>query len=101
MRQHVAMRSDMVMSKRLAKLVTLIICLSLFVMFVFGQLMHWHVASTMNRFNELRSVRSTYGTENIALLSAKAKLTSKEYIVEQAGKRYQLFVPQNNQIHRL
>lgn len=101
MHQHVATRSDAVLSRRLAKLVTLIICLSLFVMFVFGQFMHWHVTSTMHRLSELRAVRSTYGTENIALLSARARLTSKEYIVEQAGKRYQLFVPQKKQIRRL
>lgn len=101
MRQHVAARPDVLVSKRLAKLVTLIICLSLFVLFVFGQLMHWHVTSTMNQLNELRTVRSEFGTENIALLSTKARLTSKEYIVEQAGKRYQLFAPQKNQIHRL
>lgn len=101
LRQNVAVRSDSVMSKRLARIVALVIGVSLLAVFAFSQLMHWHVASTMERLSELQSVRNTYGSENIALLAARAELTSKEYVLEQAGKRYHLFVPQKNQIRRL
>ena len=100
-RQHVAVRSDGVMSKHLAKMVTLILCVSLFVVFAFSQLMHWYIVSTVQQLDELQAVRHAYGSDNIALLAARAQLTSKEYVVEQAGKRYRLFVPQKNQIRRL
>jgi len=101
MRQQVATRSDWTMSARLAKLVTFILCVSLFIVFAFSQLMHWHINSTVNKLDKLQSVRSQVGSENIALLAARAQLTSKEYIVEQAGKRYNLFIPQKDQIRRL
>lgn len=101
MRQQVAARSDWVVSKRLARLVTLILCLSLFILFAFGQLMHWHIKSTVNRLDSLQSVRSQYGSENIALLAARAQLVSKEYIVEQAGRKHQLVTPGQDQVRQL
>jgi hypothetical protein len=101
MRQQVATRSDWVMSKRLARLVTLILCVSLFVLFAFGQLMHWHIKSTVNKLDRLQSVRSQYGSENIALLATRAQLTSKEYIVELAGEKYQLALPRKEQVRHL
>ena len=100
-RQQVVARSDGAVSKRIAKIVTMIICVSLFVVFAFSQLMHWHIISTVNELDKLQSVRNDYGSENIALLAARAQLTSKEYVVEQASKRYQLLVPQKNQVQRL
>lgn len=101
MRQQVAVRSDWVVSKRLARLVTLILCVSLFVLFAFGQLMHWHIKSTVNRLDGLQSVRSQYGSEHIALQTTRAKLTAKEYIVEEAGSRYHLVLPREDQIRQL
>ena len=101
MRQQVAARSDWAMSRRLAKLVTLILCVSIFIVFAFSQLMHWHIVSTINKLDKLQSVRNQFGTENIALLATKAQLTSKEYIVELAGKRYQLHLPEQGQVRRL
>lgn len=100
-RQQVAARSDGMVSKRIARIVTLIICVSLFIVFAFSQLMHWHIISTVNKLDELQSVRHEYGSENVALLAARAQLTSKEYVVEKAGRKYQLFVPQKNQVQRL
>lgn len=100
-RQQVAVRSDWVVSKRLARLVTLILCVSLFVLFAFGQLMHWHIRSTVDRLDRLQSVRTQYGSEHIALQATRAKLTSKEYVVEQAGRKYQLVLPREDQIRHL
>jgi len=101
MRQQVAARSDWAMSKELARLVTLILCVSLFVLFAFGQLMHWHIKSTVSKLDRLQSVRSQYGSENMALLATRAQLTSKEYIVKLAGEKYQLALPRKDQVRHL
>jgi len=101
MRQQVASRSDWVISKRLARLVTLILCVSLFVLFAFGQLMHWQIKSAVNRIDRLQSVRSQYGSENIALLASRAQLTAEEYIIAEAGRKYQLVPPREDQVRRL
>lgn len=101
MRQQVVTRSDWVISKQLARLVTLILCVSLFVLFAFGQLMHWHIKSTVNRLDRLQSVRTQYGSENISLLATRAQLASKDYVVEQAGKKFHLTPPREDQVRRL
>lgn len=100
-RQQVAARSEWSMSRRLAKLVALILCLSLFVVFAFSQLMHRQIMSSVNRLEQLQSVRSQFGSENIALLAARADLTSKESVLDRAGQKYRLFVPKKEQIRRL
>ena len=100
-RQQVAARSEWSMSRRLAKLVALILCLSLFVVFAFSQLMHRQIMSSVNRLEQLQSVRNQFGSENIALLAARADLTSKESVLDRAGQKYRLFVPKKEQIRRL
>jgi hypothetical protein len=100
-RQQVAARTDWVISKRLAKMVTLILCISLFIVFAFGQLMHWQITSTVEKLEQLRAVRSEYGSEHVGLLSARAQLASREHVVEVAGKKFNLFVPADDQVKRL
>ena len=100
-RQQVSARSDSGVSKRLARIVTLIVGVSLFIVFAFSQVMHWHIISTVNKLDELQSVRNEYGSENIALLAARAQLTSRDYVVKEAGSRYQLYIPQKSQVRRL
>ena len=100
-RQQVAARSEWVISRRLAKLVTLIICLSLFIVFAFGQLMHWQITSAVERMEKMREVRRDYGSSHIALLAARAGLTSQDNILEVAGKKFQLFMPAKDQVKRL
>lgn len=100
-RQQVVGRTEWSVSRRLAKVVTLILCLSLFIVFAFSQLMHRHIMSSVSRLEQLQSVRNQFGSENIALLAARAQLTSKESIMERAGKQYHLFVPRKEQVRRL
>lgn len=100
-RQHVAARNEWSVSRRLAKLVALILCLSLLIVFAFSQLMHREIATSLSTLEQLQSVRNQFGSENIALLAARAQLTSKESIVERAGKQYHLFVPRKEQVRRL
>jgi len=100
-RQQVSARSEWSMSRRLAKLVTLILCLSLFIVFAFSQLMHRQISSTASRLEQLQSMRNQFGSENIALLAARAHLTSKESILDRAGQKYHLFAPKKEQVRRL
>ncbi|MHB8790609.1 MAG: hypothetical protein ACYDBT_12070 [Desulfobulbaceae bacterium] len=100
-RQQVAVRSEWAISRRLAKLVTLILCLSLFVVFAFSQLMHRQILSSVNKLEQLQSVRNHFGSENIGLLAARAHLTSKDSVVDRAGRKYQLYIPKKEQVRRL
>lgn len=100
-RQQVANRTEWSVSRRLAKVVTLILCLSLFIVFAFSQLMHRQIMSSASRLEQLQSVRNQFGSENIALLAARAQLTSKESIMDRAGKQYHLFAPRKEQVRRL
>ena len=101
MRQQVASRTSTRMSKRMAKMVTLIICVSLFVVFAFSQVMHWQITASANQFEKLQSVRSESGSRNIELLAVRAKLASQEFVQDRAKEKLHLFVPQRNQIRRL
>ncbi|HBI16057.1 MAG TPA: hypothetical protein DDY20_11175 [Desulfobulbaceae bacterium] len=100
-RQQVSARYEWSMSRRLARLVTLILCLSLLVVFAFSQLMHRQINSSVNRLEQLQSERSHFGNENISLLAARANLTSKERVLDRAGQKYRLFMPKKEQVRRL
>ena len=101
MRQQVVTRTSTGMSKRMAKVVTLIICVSLFVVFAFSQVMHWHIVATANQIEKLQSVRTASGSKNIELLASRAQLASQKFVEVRAKEKLQLFVPQRNQIRRL
>ena len=101
MRQQVVTRTGAGMSKRMAKVVTLIICVSLFVVFIFSQVMHRHIVVTAGQLEKLQSVRIETGSRNIELLAARAQLASRKFVEERAAERLQLFVPQQHQIRRL
>ena len=101
MRQQVNSRTSTGMSRRMAKVVTLIICVSLFVVFAFSQVMHWHIVSSANQLKKLQAVRIDSGSRNIELLATRAQLASRKFVEEQAKEKLHLFVPQQNQIRRL
>ena len=101
MRQQVVSRTDSVVSKQAAKLVTLILVGALFVVFGISQFMHWSILSSMSQLEQLQSVRNSAGSENIGLLAQRAQLTSKEYVVEEAGSKFKLFLPGKQQVHQL
>ncbi len=101
MRQQVVTRTSTGMSKRMAKLVALIICVSLFVVFAFSQVMHWQIEATANQLEKLQSDRINSGSRNIELLAAKAQLASQKFVEDRAKEKLQLFAPQRNQIRRL
>lgn len=101
MRQQVAVKTGHGVSRRMAKLVTIIICVSIFVVFVFSQVMHWQIAASAKRMENLQSARMDSTSRNIELLAAKARLTSKEYVARLAGEKFGLNVPEPNQIKRL
>ncbi|MDH3329664.1 MAG: hypothetical protein OEM01_10560 [Desulfobulbaceae bacterium] len=101
MRQQVVARTNPVMSKQVARKVTMILCAGIFVVFVFSQFMRWQIVASVNQLEELQAVRTQAGSENISLLAKRAQLVSKDYIVEQVGTKFQLFVPVKDQIQRL
>ena len=101
MRQQVVTRTNVGMSKRMAKVVALILCISLFVVFAFSQVMHWHIVATTSQLEKLQSVRSESGSRNIELLAARAQMASQKFVEERAREKLQLLVPQRNQIRRL
>ena len=101
MRQQVVSRTSAGMSRHMARVVALIICISLFVVFAFSQVMHWHIVSSANQFEKLQSVRSESVSRNIELLATRAQLASQKFVEERAKEKMQLFVPQQNQIRRL
>jgi len=101
MRQHVSSRTSQGISKRMAKIVTMIICVSLFVVFAFSQVMHWQIVSSSSKLEKLKSVRIDTSSRNIELLAARAQLASQKFVEEQAREKLQLFVPKRNQISRL
>ncbi len=100
-RQQVAVRTDGMVSQRLARLVALILGIALLIVFAFSQLMHWHIASTVTRLDQLQSARNEYGSEKMRLLAARAQLTSREYVTELAGRKFQLHAPQKGQVRSL
>jgi len=101
MRQHVASRGGAAMSKRMAKVVAVIICVSLLVVIAFSEVMHWHIVASANQLEELRSVSRDSRSRNIALLATRAQLASQKFVEERAREKFQLMVPQGNQIRRL
>jgi len=101
MRQQVVTRTGTGLSKRMAKVVALIICISLFVVFAFSQIMHGHIVATADQIDKLQSVRSESVSRNIELLAARAQLASQKFVEERAKEKLHLFVPQRNQIRRL
>jgi hypothetical protein len=101
MRQQVIARTNPVMSKQVARKVTLMLCIGIFVVFVFSQFMRWQIMASINQLEQLQAVRNQTGLENISLLAERARLISKEYIIDQVGAKFQLFVPQKDQMQRL
>lgn len=101
MRQHISSRTTSGMSKRMAKMVALIICTSLFVVFAFSQVMHWHISATTSKLEQLNSVRKETSTRNIELLAMRAQLASQEFVEEHAMEKLQLFAPKQSQVRRL
>ena len=102
MRQHVTIRASQgIMSKRMAKLVTVIICISLFVVFAFSQVMHWQIVASSNKLEDLKTIRVATSSKNIELLATRAQLASRDFVEKQAKEKLQLFTPKRNQIRRL
>lgn len=101
MRQQVVSRTNPVMSKQVARRVTLMLCVGIFVVFVFSQFMRWQIVASINQLEQLQAVRNQTGTQNISLLAERAQLISKEYLIEQVGAKFNLFVPQKDQMQRL
>lgn len=101
MRQHISSRTSAGMSRRMAKLVALIICTSLLVVFAFSQVMHWHISATAEKLEQLKSVQKQTATRNIELLAMRAQLASQEFVEKSAMEKLQLFAPQQHQVRRL
>lgn len=101
MRQQVSARTNPVMSKVVARKVTMILCAGIFVVLVFSQFMRWQIVASINQLEQLQTVRNNAGSENISLLAKRAQLVSKDYIVDHVGTKLQLFVPGKDQIQRL
>lgn len=101
MRQHITSRTSSGVSKRMAKVVTFIICASLLVAFAFSQVMHWHIVASANKLEELKSARIDTSSRNIELLAARAQLASQKFVEGQARERLQLVAPKRNQVRRL
>jgi len=85
----------------MAKMVALIICISLLVVIAFSQVMHRHIVTSAGQVENLRSVSSDSRSMNIELLAARARLASQKFVEERAREKFQLAVPQGNQIRRL
>lgn len=101
MRQQVVTRANPVMSKQLAGKVAMILCLGIVVVFAFSQFMRWQISASVNELEKLQEIRKKEGSENISLLATRAQLVSREYIAEKVGSKFQLFVPNKDQIKRL
>ncbi|HER63669.1 MAG TPA: hypothetical protein ENO11_06800 [Desulfobacteraceae bacterium] len=101
MRQQVVSRTNAGMSRRMARVVTLVICISLVIVFAFSLVMHWQIGSSANRLETLKSVRIDTKNKNIELLAVRAQLASRDFIEKRAKEKFQLVVPQQNQIRRM
>ena len=91
MRQHITSRTSTGLSKRMAKMVAMIICISLFVVFAFSQVMHWHIAATADKLEQLKSASVDTSAKNVELLALRAQLASQKFIEERASEKLQLF----------
>lgn len=101
MRQHVVSRTNPVMSRQVAGKVAMILCVGIFIVFAFSQVMRWQIASSVSELEQLQTVRKEAGSENISLLAQRAQLVSRDYIAEQVGTKFQIFTPRKDQIKRL
>jgi hypothetical protein len=101
MRQQVVARTNPVVSKKVARNVALMMCIGLLVVFTFSQFMRWQIAASVNQLEQLQAERTRTGSENISLLAERAQLVSREYVADRAGSRFELFIPQKEQIQRL
>jgi len=101
MRQQVVARTNPVMSRQVARNVAMILGLGILVVFAFSQFMRWQIVASINQLEQLQVERNKAGSENISLLARRAQLASKEYIIEQVGDKFQLFVPNKDQVKRL
>ncbi|GAB4332366.1 MAG: hypothetical protein Kow0089_00200 [Desulfobulbaceae bacterium] len=101
MRQHVVSRTSPVVSRRMARVVAVIVGISLLVVFAFSQVMHHHITSSADRLERLQVERSEFMGRNIELLAARAQLASQEFVEKRAAEKLKLFVPQKSQVRRL
>ena len=101
MRQQVVARTNPVMSKQVAGKVAVILCTGIFIVFAFSQIMRWQIVASVNQLGQLQDARNKAGSENISLLAKRAQLLSSEYVMERVGSKFQLFVPNKDQIKKL
>ncbi len=101
LRQQVVAHRNSALSKRVVRLTTLVLCVSLLAVFSLSQFLHWQITASAHRLDQLQSVRNNTGSENISLLAQRAQLASKDYVTEQVRTKFQLFVPGKEQVNRL
>jgi hypothetical protein len=53
------------------------------------------------RVEQLQTLNTTVGNENVRLLATRAQLASKNHVVALAGVKLNLFVPEKTQVHRM
>jgi cell division protein FtsL len=71
------------------------------VVIALSQFLHWQIIREQGLLNQLQTVRTAKGSDNMALLAERAKLTSKTHVAAVAGARLGLYLPADGQVHRL
>ncbi|OQX18646.1 MAG: hypothetical protein BWK76_06970 [Desulfobulbaceae bacterium A2] len=64
-------------------------------------LISWRIDSTGQRLDEVEARHVALRDENVGLLTQKAKLASREYVVQEAGRRLGLRPAEPGQVRRL
>ncbi|OQX19744.1 MAG: hypothetical protein BWK76_03660 [Desulfobulbaceae bacterium A2] len=76
-------------------------CLLLFLSTACLTLISWRIDRVEQRMGELEARHVALRDENVGLLTQKAKLASREYVVAEAGRRFGLRPAEPGQVRRL
>ena len=100
-RQRVTANHTAEMSVELRRAAIITLCVALFLVMACGQLLHWKIMRGYLAMEELQSVSSALGAENINLLARRARLMSPGHVEAVAAVRLDLHVPSKGQVHSL
>ncbi len=100
-RQQVASVRREELTANLVRPMVIVLLVATAVVIALSQFLHYQIVREQGLLNQLQTVRMSKGTDNMALLAERAKLTSQSHLEAVAAARLDLFPPSGGQVHRL
>ena len=100
-RQQVASVSRQELTSNLVRPMVIVLLVATAVVIALSQFLHWQIVREQGLLSQLETVRIAKGSDNMALLAERAKLTSEPHVEAVAAARLGLYPPSSGQVHRL